>query len=273
MCGWKRITMAALPQRNAMANHHGPAVLADFSSGMAAVLWPATGIMLAGWLVLSGALLAARAALGATRPLAWWQFALATCAALATALLSHVAVNWPRGAHGRPMTVLVCHFLTSGGLLAWSSALLAGGSPLFAAMLCMSLIGVEAWAWRGFVARRQAERIGSPTSAAAERLVQQLTRTQTAAGEETIQGSAAVRIEQGGRMGAAHIAFCPPFAERPQFEARLTDPHGGTLKVAQLYAHGARVEVRLPHAAAADACFVVRFAARVSALEQFERGP
>lgn len=252
-----------------------------FSSVGVAAIWPLTGLTLAAWLALSGALLATRAALGAIQPLSWRQLIVAVAGLLAAAFISHAAVirttvarttvarptgARPTGEVSRSKSVLVCHALTIGGLSLWAIALLlvAGSRPL-AGALCLTLIAEEAWAWRNFAPRQRTRRTPTP-NAPASQLVQQFTRTLTAAGEEVIEGRVAVRLEPGSRLAAAHIAFCPPFVERPRFDAQLVEHSGGTLKVTQLYAHGARIEVRLPRATDNGAAFLVRFTARASQL-------
>lgn len=272
MRGSQQAELSVSPRSKAVIRRRSPQALTDFRSGGVAAIWPLTGLTLAAWLALSGALLATRAALGAIQPLSWRQLIVAVAGLLAAAFISHAAaaqptVARPSGEVTRSKSVLICHALTSGGLSLWAITLLlvAGSRPL-AGALCLTLIAAEAWAWRNFAARQQTRRAAAPNppNAPAPQLVQQFTRTLTAAGEEVIEGRVAVRLEPGSRLAAAHVAFCPPFVERPRFDAQLVENSGGTLKVTQLYAHGARIEVRLPRVTDHGAAFLVRFTARAS---------
>ncbi|HET6882941.1 MAG TPA: hypothetical protein VFI31_22420 [Pirellulales bacterium] len=99
------------------------------------------------------------------------------------------------------------------------------------------------------------------------RLVQQLTRTITPDGADVIRGRLTVCIDCGSRTAAGHVAFCPPFGERPSFEIEAADQTVATLKVSQLYSHGARVEVRLPQLAQAETPVCIRFVAQARLAE------
>ncbi len=237
--------------------------LAITISGAAAV-WQFIGAILAVWLAFSGVLLGARTALGATRPLAWQQLVLATLGLLAAAWLSRAAVALSENRRDRARIARFCGVLTSSGLLLWAVSLTHGsGFGVAGVAMFLSLIAEEVWAWRKImVCGRLAKRVAKTRSRATAHLVQQFTRSATVDGAEFIQGRLAVRIEPGSRMAAAHIAFCPPFIERPQFEAQLIEPAIGTLKVTQLYAHGARLEMRLPQMTDADVRLLVRFTGR-----------
>lgn len=229
--------------------------------GGAAELWPAIGMVLATWLACSGLLLAARTTVGATQPLRWQQLVLATFGLLAAAWLSHAAVAWPRTR--RAPGAMVCGLLTSVGLLFWAISLSHhAGSNLLAGAIFLPLVMEEAWAWRSILAFAPVIHRAATNGRAEARLLQQFTRTITPLGEETIQGRVALRIEPGSRMAATHIAFCPPFVERPQFEAHLEPQVSGALKVTQLYAHGARIELRLPQVSGTEERVSVRFTAR-----------
>lgn len=212
------------------------------------------GAFLAGWLTLSGGLLYVRASLDATQPLGPGQLILAAVGLLIAAWFSRIALDtWP-GA------------VVSLGLLLWGVALTrVGGSAAAIGLNWLLFLLEETWAWRRqllYFRRSPIARTTPVQPASDDRIIQQFTRTLTPCGEEVIRGSVAVRIERGSRMGAGHIAFCPPFAERPRFDARFAQTQKATLKVTQLYAHGARIEVRLPQAAQADANLFVQFAAR-----------
>lgn len=84
-----------------------------------------------------------------------------------------------------------------------------------------------------------------PTPEADGRVWQRYVRSETDAGEDLVRGTLRVPFSPGARLATAHVAFCPPFAERPQFEVRQNSGPGARLKVAQVLPQGARIEVRL----------------------------
>ena len=77
-------------------------------------------------------------------------------------------------------------------------------------------------------------------------IVQHLVRRQTETSEQ-IEGWLRCDFSPGQRTAAAHVAFCPPLGALPTVEARIDSRHGAaaTCKVAELYVHGARFDVRL----------------------------
>ncbi|MGD9644598.1 MAG: hypothetical protein AB7U73_02735 [Pirellulales bacterium] len=79
-------------------------------------------------------------------------------------------------------------------------------------------------------------------------IVQHLVRRQLGHdGRQQVDGWLRCDFEPGQRTAVAHVAFCPPLPTLPNVEARLVTPSAadGACKVAELYAHGARFEVRL----------------------------
>jgi hypothetical protein len=85
-----------------------------------------------------------------------------------------------------------------------------------------------------------------------EQLVQQLTRAKTADGADVLRGSLYAAFPIGGRAMSIHVAFCPPFEERPRIEFRQTGGPAARIKLAQLLAFGARFDIKLPTPAQGD---------------------
>jgi hypothetical protein len=85
-----------------------------------------------------------------------------------------------------------------------------------------------------------------------EQLVQQLTRAKTADGADVLRGSLYAAFPIGGRAVSIHVAFCPPFEERPRIEFRQTGGPAARIKLAQLLAFGARFDIKLPAPAQGD---------------------
>jgi hypothetical protein len=94
------------------------------------------------------------------------------------------------------------------------------------------------------------------TETDAPRVLQQITRSRTALGTETIAGTVVAEFAAGERTATVHVAFCPPFEERPTIAVEAAD---GEAKVTQLLHHGARIEVRLPRESANPKAAAVEF--------------
>ena len=77
-------------------------------------------------------------------------------------------------------------------------------------------------------------------------VTQQLIRSGDEANGESLSGLARTTFAPGELVQQVHIAFCPPFVDRPQLEAYVVDGPEATLKVAQLESFGTRLELRLP---------------------------
>ncbi len=85
---------------------------------------------------------------------------------------------------------------------------------------------------------------------AEEQLVQQLTRTTTAAGADVLRATLYASFPPGSRTASVHVAFCPPFASLPHAEFHQASGPAARIKLAQLLAHGARFDVKLSSPAA-----------------------
>jgi hypothetical protein len=217
--------------------------------------------MVLAWLLLSGALVYARAAVTATQPLGARQTLLVTTVLLVAAWFARSALGSSRPPSRRRAAALP-NVVTSVALVLWGMSL-GRGSGLPALLAWSLFLGEEGWAWfRQAAWFRRLPHLAQNGRSSADRLIQQMTRTLTPHGEEIIRGSLAVRIDRGSRMAAGHVAFCPPFVERPSFHVESDDRENATLKVSQLFPHGARIEVRLPQMARADITVYVRFIAQ-----------
>lgn len=91
-------------------------------------------------------------------------------------------------------------------------------------------------------------------------------RRRLAPGEELIVGETRVVVPAGARTGAAHLAFCPPFAQRPTVRCELVSssdrPHASppaTVRADSIWPHAARLEVRLARPAASATTLRVTF--------------
>lgn len=107
---------------------------------------------------------------------------------------------------------------------------------------------------------------GPLTAQADGEIWQRYVRSLTDSGADLVRGTLRVAFLPGARLAVAHVAFCPPFDNRPQFEARQTAGPVARLKISQVLPQGARLEVRLATAAATHARVDVNFTAIESKL-------
>ncbi|MEX2093091.1 MAG: hypothetical protein WD971_10465 [Pirellulales bacterium] len=159
--------------------------------------------------------------------------------------------------------------LTAAALLAWSCAvrlrlcdrridwLLATVLALFAVAFSFPgdrsidwLVWLAVFAAYGLIRpRRNSPTIGSDKRA--EQVLQQLTRSRTADGCETIRGTLIAEFAPSERTAVIHVAFCPPFEWLPSIECEAIDGPACDVKVAQVLHQGTRLETRLFHASTA----------------------
>lgn len=76
-------------------------------------------------------------------------------------------------------------------------------------------------------------------------VTQQLTRCEAPNGGETITGRVRVDFATGERLSAAHLSFTPPLRNIPEVFVDQFDGPAASVAVGSVYAHGARVDVRL----------------------------
>lgn len=99
---------------------------------------------------------------------------------------------------------------------------------------------------------KQAELPSDPMMEAPEatQVTQQLTRCEAPNGGETITGRVRVDFASGERLSAAHLSFTPPLRNVPEVFVDQFDGPAASVAVGSVYAHGARVDVRLSQPAA-----------------------
>ncbi|MEX0937581.1 MAG: hypothetical protein WDZ59_06950 [Pirellulales bacterium] len=93
-------------------------------------------------------------------------------------------------------------------------------------------------------------------------VMQQVTRTRDAQGREALSGMLRCDLDPGQRSATLHVAFCPPFASVPRLESHQTDGPACRIKVGQLFAYGARLDVRLSQPASEAGSVSVYFSAQ-----------
>ncbi len=96
--------------------------------------------------------------------------------------------------------------------------------------------------WRSLASSRQPPRRAPRTRFA---LRQQLVRFQGSNGADVLRGRIREPVAPGQRTAVVHVAFCPPFAEQPELMVRQQGGPDARIKVGPLWAHGARLEIKL----------------------------
>lgn len=88
-----------------------------------------------------------------------------------------------------------------------------------------------------------------------ERVLQRLTRSRTASGQDVMRGTLVAEFAAGERTATVYVAFCPPFERWPRVEVESP----AAVKVVQALHNGAQLEVRLPRAAATSTTADIEF--------------
>ncbi|MBN1854105.1 MAG: hypothetical protein JW829_15365 [Pirellulales bacterium] len=84
-----------------------------------------------------------------------------------------------------------------------------------------------------------------------DRVLQKITRIRDVAGHESLYGTFCAEFMPNDRTVILHAAFCPPLVIIPDVHVEQTSGPDATIRVTQVFAHGARIEVRLAQPAPA----------------------
>ena len=95
-------------------------------------------------------------------------------------------------------------------------------------------------------------------------LLQQVTRVLDEAGGESVHAVLRAVVPGGDKQAAIHVAFCPPLAQTPQLTAHALECEAD-VRITQAETFGARLELRLPDAAATDQAVLVEVIGSVRA--------
>ncbi len=77
-----------------------------------------------------------------------------------------------------------------------------------------------------------------------DRVLQQLTRSRSAEGQDAIHGTLLAEFAPGERSAMLYVAFCPPFERLPRVDLESC----ADARLVQTLHNGAQIEVRLPRA-------------------------
>lgn len=243
----------------------------------------ATGLAM----ILSIYLLARRFSGAFVTPLSGIEFLVVMSAAGAG--FSAVRWAWFRSCSHTPSATWLGLLLPLGCLVILVAALAMPETPWWGkAASLLSIAGIEIIWWRRHLPRHlaaeatprsgvmPAQTIFAGDDAFEEEpnlppdVTQQLTRSFAAGQGDSIYGLLRASIAPGERSHQLHVAFCPPFAERPQLSAFVVDGLDASVKIAQLESFGVRLEVVLPRHAQDPEEVLVEFEARCS-LDSSER--
>lgn len=113
----------------------------------------------------------------------------------------------------------------------------------------------------GLIPARRNSSAGSSSDKATGLVLQQLTRSRSADGVETIRGELVAEFAPGDRIAILHVAFCPPFERLPAVAAKRTSGPACEIRIAQILHQGARLEVRLTRASTCARSATIEFSA------------
>lgn len=147
-------------------------------------------------------------------------------------------------------------------LLVLASLMVPGVSAVALACAWAIVVAGEAISWF-YLHRRESEAsVAAPSvpaaaaaAAAVERseltvepegdIFQELTRTRSADGSETLSATVRIDFPVGDRLQVVHLAFCPPLGRMPQLEVEQQDGAEVELRTTTVQTFGARIEARL----------------------------
>jgi hypothetical protein len=145
-------------------------------------------------------------------------------------------------------------------------------------LLWLPLVGVDQWQLRGFLnsgAKTATNGRGfmgldavDDDDTFAPNEIQRLVRVRDADGGEAIHGTLRAEFVAGQRQVTVHVGFCPPLERAPTIEVEAGDGPDAEVKVAQAFAHGARLEVRLAAVAEEGCCVIVELSAKAASVEE-----
>jgi hypothetical protein len=213
-----------------------------------------------------------RLSAGLARPLA--PAGLVGAGATVAALAAIGRIAWRYGRTSRPADWLdrAVAGATTGAVLALGAAVSLPDSSLVGLVVLWGVLAVEeVWAWsrsptagsgtrfrrparpRGPAPRANVQDAGRgepPGAAALDRppqqdVLQQLTRSRTPDGAETLSGWLRVPLAPGQRSTSVHVAFCPPFDRTPEATLVQIDGPDARIKTVQLLPYGARFDLKL----------------------------
>jgi len=252
--------------------------------------------LLLGLLMLSAAMLCWRRLAGAlAAPLAPAPLCAFAVMAVATAIAVRLA--WRFGAKAgprRPVDRLVVA-MPSVGLLAGTFALSLPGTSMAGLVASWGLVAAEecwTWAspaWRRLAGHRARPSLAkpsrrdeaaqefaapavpiaaasvSPADPPGEEITQQLTRSRTAEGDETLTGWLRVALAPGQRTTNVHLAFCPPFSRNPQVAVTQMAGPPVRIKTVQVLPYAARVDLKLTSSCPSETSVLLHFSAELAA--------
>lgn len=108
--------------------------------------------------------------------------------------------------------------------------------------------------------------IRSSTTRFAANVTQQFTRSMAADGSESIEAHVRTPFAAGQRLEYCHVAFCPPLASAPHVSCKQMEGPPARVKVAQVFPHGVRIELRLDETAASESNVVLQLRVASGAL-------
>lgn len=137
------------------------------------------------------------------------------------------------------------------------------GSNEYSWFIWLPLVGADQWLrWKLLgEASVDREKVAAPLRLSGNEL-QQITRSRSADGRETVYATLRAEFRAGQRTAAVYVGFCPPLTNVPEVTIESTDGIAAELKIVQAFPHGARIDVRLAREALVPMSVVLKVVAR-----------
>lgn len=197
------------------------------------------------------------------------------------ALLRRQGRSWPPSRFGQSAQWVVAGAISLSCLLFMAAVSLAGTRIIGLMVAWCIVIASEASWWTRQWAKRRAglalrpATLTAPDHDAANYLMtrdshedswpaevmQRITRVRRECGGESLIGGLQVEFRAGERSRSAHLAFCPPLDQSPEFHVEQSGGPPASIEVVQLEPFGVRLEVKLERTTESQTSVVVLFEA------------
>jgi hypothetical protein len=104
-------------------------------------------------------------------------------------------------------------------------------------------------------------------------VTQEFVRSRQPDGGERLAGWMRVPLSPGQRTATVHLAFCPPFVRTPKITVAQQEGPTARIKEAQLLPYGARLDLKLTHAADAPATVLLEIVVQADPCTSNEESP
>lgn len=268
------------------------------AAGLAAELARWSAYTLVAILLLgAGTMWCRRAASALQQPLEWPGLLLVGAVSAGAGVAARILARRPAPASSGRAAPGTFEWVVSLGLAAWGIALSPSGTSAGGLLVFWGILaGEEVWAWRsalglaglpGWLRRGRGSEgtSASPVAAPSRKRVsdlrppppgdvtQEFVRSRQPDGGERLAGWMRVPLSPGQRTATVHLAFCPPFVRTPKITVAQQEGPTARIKEAQLLPYGARLDLKLTHAADAPATVLLEIVVQADPCTSNEESP